>query len=59
MGLLIPAVLIFFWYSAYKGSVGALSKGAKKYKPVQMKNKIFFKDVAGMKEAKTEIVEFV
>ena len=59
LGLLIPAVLIFFWYSAYKGSVGALSKGAKKYKPVQMKNKIFFKDVAGMKEAKTEIVEFV
>lgn len=36
-----------------------MSKGSKVYKPIVMKNKIFFKDVAGMKETKTEIVEFV
>lgn len=33
-----------------------MSKGSKTYKPIMMKNKIFFKDVAGMKEAKLEIV---
>lgn len=40
-------------YSAYKGGASAMSKGSKVYKPTVMKNKIFFKDVAGMKEAKT------
>jgi hypothetical protein len=40
---------MFFWYNGMKGSKEMISKGAKKYKPVDMKNKIFFKDVAGMK----------
>ena len=56
---LIPGLILWMWFSGYRGSMGSVSKGAVKYKPVQMKNKIAFKDVAGQIEAKKEIMEFV
>lgn len=49
MNIIIPVAVGLLIFSAYKGGRGAMSKGSKSYKPIIMKNKIFFKDVAGMK----------
>ncbi|XLQ20604.1 MAG: ATP-dependent zinc metalloprotease FtsH [Candidatus Moraniibacteriota bacterium] len=60
--LIIGALIFFMMKSAMRGNNQAMSFGASKAKmidPKDAKNKTAFKDVAGNKEAKEELIEIV